>query len=209
MFRNNSALVGGGIQLLDYSFMYLQPHTHILVEDNRAEYVGGAIYTNNKARADPCVFQFDSQTTKGTIIVNFVNNKAGYAGSSLYGGMNSCCEKFSCEEFYEMFNTSNTEADPSAVASDPATMCFCDHGKRKPNCSYHNRVYSTHAFPGQDFPVRLAVVGQGIHGVVPGAVRAYFDSSYNATLGLTQNSQASKKPYCVDFYYSVNTKREQ
>ena len=94
--------------------------------------------------------------------------------------------------------TSNTEADPSAVASDPATICFCDHGKRKPNCSYHNRVYSTHAFPGQDFPVRLAVVGQGIHGVVPGAVRAYFDSSYNATLGLTQNSQASKKPCCVD-----------
>ena len=73
------------IQLLDSSFMYLHPHTHILLEDNRAEYVGGAIYTNNKARADPCVFQFDSQTTKGTIIVNFVNNKAGYAGSSLYG----------------------------------------------------------------------------------------------------------------------------
>ena len=57
IFRNNSALFGGGIQLLDSSFMYLQPHTRILLEDNRSEYVGGAIYTNNKACADPCVFQ--------------------------------------------------------------------------------------------------------------------------------------------------------
>ena len=202
VFRNNSALVGGGIQLLDSSIMYLRPHTRILFEDNRAEYVGGAIYTNSKADADPCVFQFDSQTAIRTIVMNFVNNEAGYAGSSLYGGIYDC---YSVDEFYEAFNTSNTEADPSAIASDPGTMCFCDHGKRKPNCSYYNRVYSTHAFPGQDFPVRLAVVGQGIHGVVPGAVRAYFNSSYNATLGLTQNSQASKKPYCVNFYYSVNT----
>jgi predicted outer membrane repeat protein len=33
------------MQLLSKSYMYLKPHTRVLFEDNKADYVGGAIYT--------------------------------------------------------------------------------------------------------------------------------------------------------------------
>ena len=46
-FRRNSALIGPGVQLLESSYIYLEPHTHILFEDNKAGYVGGAIYIEN------------------------------------------------------------------------------------------------------------------------------------------------------------------
>ena len=59
--------------------------------------------------------------------------------------------------------------------------------------------YST----GYDF------LGPELDGVVPGAVRAYFDSSDNATLGESQISQVSDKPYCVNFNYSVSTTEKE
>ena len=209
VFRNNSVPVGGGIQLLGSSYMYLRPHTHILFENNTADYVGGAIYTDTVA-GGPCVFVIDPPTMNSTIEVNFIHNTAGYAGSSLYGHMESCCEDISCKHFYTIFNTSNTEQDPSAFASDPNHICFCEDGKRQPNCSDNNNVYNTHAFPGQDFSVRLAVVGFRIHGVVPGAVRAFIDkSSTNATIGSAQSSQVTNKPYCVDLNYAIMSTLEK
>ena len=45
IFSNNSGYTGGGVSL-DYSFMYLMPHTHVVFENNQAYYRGGAIYTN-------------------------------------------------------------------------------------------------------------------------------------------------------------------
>lgn len=58
LFKNNSALVGGGIQLLDSSDMYLRPNTSILFESNHADYVGGAIYTDYRDQF-PCFFQYN------------------------------------------------------------------------------------------------------------------------------------------------------
>ena len=43
IFRDNSAFAGGGMQLLDSSYMYFQPHTHILFARNHAEEVGGVV----------------------------------------------------------------------------------------------------------------------------------------------------------------------
>ena len=86
-------------------------------------------------------------------------------------------------------------------------VCLCDDGKYQPNCS--NNVYSIRAFPGQDFAIRLAVVGAGFAGVVPGSVRAYFgDFSQSASLGPLQSSQASNRPYCMNFNYSVYTTKK-
>lgn len=35
IFKNNSAVIGAGIQLLQQSFLYFEPHTSILFEDNQ------------------------------------------------------------------------------------------------------------------------------------------------------------------------------
>lgn len=126
--------------------------------------------------------------------------------------MSLCCITPQCMEFYGIFQVKNTEQDPSAISSDPYDVCLCEEGKHQPNCAI--RSWCTSAFPGQEFSVRLAVVGNGgnsdgtFDGVVPGAIRAYFDSSYNATLGFSQTSQASDRALCEDFNYSVGTTEE-
>lgn len=198
MFKKNSGLVGGGIQLLDSSYLYLHPNTHILFEKNHVDFVGGAIYTDY-GDTDDCIFRADLQSYK-SIDVNFTENVAELSGNSLYGGGLETCGV----PFYYIFNVSNTETDPSAVASDPNAICLCTDGKRKPNCSPFSRSYSTEAFPGQEFPIHLAVVGASFNGVVPGAIRAFLDPS-NGTLGSSQYSQVSDKPTCMTFFYSVKS----
>ena len=195
VFRNNSARAGAGISLILDSYMYLEPHTHILFEGNHADYVGGAIYTDGKS-GDPCFYHIMDSSMYNTVTVDFVGNTAGFGGSSLYGN-----NRFSqCKNFYNIFNTSNTETDPSALASDPHSVCLCDEEKLQPDCSIS--PYSTSAFPGQIFPVRLAVIGDLFEGVVVGAVRAY-SSSIHATVG--PSSQSYDKPSCGNFNFSVNS----
>ena len=104
--------------------------------------------------------------------------------------------------FYNIFNTSNTETDPSAIASDPQKVCFCDDNKLQPNCS--NLNYSTNVFPGQVFPICLAVVGGEFDGVVTGAVRAYFNHFIDATI--VPSSQNSDIPFCSNLNYTINSR---
>ena len=193
-FRNNSALVGTGIQLFQNSYIYFEPHTHILFEGNHAGYVGGAIFTDSKP-GDPCFYHV--MDSPKTVTVDFVRNTADLAGSSIYG------EVLKCKNFPSVFNTSNTEKNPSAIASDPERLCLCDGDKLKPDCSI-SRTYLTRAFPGQVFPVRLAVVGGKFDGVVAGAVRAYLLSPNNHA-AIAHTSQTSVKPLCNNFYYAINS----
>ena len=53
IFSYNSGYTGGGMSL-DYSFMYLMPHTHVVFENNQAHYRGGAIYIR---LVDQCFFK--------------------------------------------------------------------------------------------------------------------------------------------------------
>ena len=205
VFKSNSGSVGGAIQLTTTSYMSLLSHTHMLFEDNRADYVGGAIFVDNSYddAAVKCFSPVDpSEEDIGT---RFINNTAPVAGSSLYVGRNKC--------FPTVFNLSNTEADPSAFASDPVNICLCNKGKHFPACSGHDETYSTEAFPGQNFPIRLAVVGAldfvDKNGVVPGAIRAYVNASDRLAVRLSGYTQASDKPRCLDFNYSVNTREKR
>ena len=194
VFRNNSAAAGAGISLMFDSYMYLEPHTHILFEGNHADYLGGAIYTDGKS-GDPCFYHVMESSMNNTVTVDFVGNTAGFGGSSFYGN-----NALHCKNFHNIFNISNTEMDPSALASDPHRVCLCDKEKLQPDCSIP--FYSTSAFPGQIFPVRLAVIGESFGGVVVGAVRAY-SYSINATVG--PSSQSYDKPSCGNFNFSVNS----
>ena len=208
-FYNNSGLIGGAIQLLDSSTMLLKSNTSILFEKNHADYVGGAIFID--MNSDLCFFHVNSENDNDNTKVYFNNNTANISGSSLYGiGCLSnplfpfCSNLCNLTQTCDIFEVSNTEADPSAVASDPPTdVCLCTSGKRQPHFQSDDS-YSTHAFPGQEFPIRLAVVSSLQRGVVPGDVRAYSITPQGA-LDESQLSQASSKPYCKDLYYSVKT----
>ena len=161
--------------------------------------MGGAIYTDSKL-GDTCFYHvIDSQSSNNTVQVTFVGNTAELAGSSIYGDAVTCTRN---SPFFKIFNISNTETDPSAIASDPEKVCFCDDNKLRPKCTNSNNAYNTHAFPGQVFPVCLAVVGGGFDGVVTGAVRAYLNHTINATVA--PKSQTSDVPFCKNFSYSIN-----
>ena len=114
-FKNNSGNIGVGIQLRSSSYMHLQAGTFILFENNHAHYVGGGIYIDHDDQ-DGCFF--DSESSQSEVL--FINNTANLSGSSLYGkGIELCCIGSDCTNFFDIFNTSNTEADPSAIGSDP------------------------------------------------------------------------------------------
>jgi len=98
--HNNSGKLGAGLSLFMNSFLYLKPHTNLLLLNNKAQYFGGAIFTDLEVEIPGTVFFASSrysqkvlgeQTAVNTIHVEFVNNTAGTAGSSLYGGyLNDC-----------------------------------------------------------------------------------------------------------------------
>ena len=115
----------------------------------------------------------------------------------MYGDLQECSQK----DFYAVFNITNTEADPSAIASDPYKVCMCENDKHQPNCS--RREYSVSVFPGQVFSLRLAVVSAGpFVGVVRGAIHAYFNSQ-GPTLGSSQESQIGRRPRCENYNFSI------
>ena len=205
-FQNLSALVGGGMHFVSSSYVHLLPHTTLLFVDNRAEYVGGAIYIEPD-KQDLCFYDNNaSLSLNETVKMVFINNTAGYGGSILYGdGFDQCAS------YDEVINVSNTEADPSAVAGEPYDVCFCEFGKLQPNCL--TKSFTARAFPGQDFTIRLAVVSnfaKGGAGVVPGAIRAYFmNGTSNTLFDDNQISQASDVPHCKNFSYSLKSKQRE
>ena len=80
IFRNNSDNTGGGMRLHE-SYMYLMPHTHIVFQNNRAIYKGGAIFISD---VDQCFIEEVSPNFTDTVRVTFINNTAGSAGTSIY-----------------------------------------------------------------------------------------------------------------------------
>ena len=196
VFRNNTSFTVGTIMLIESSIISLELYTHILFENNHADYVGGAIYADHTASEQYCFFNASSGIDHRQ--VDFIGNTASYGGSSLYGGLQGCSE----EDFDAVFNITNTEADPSAIASDPYAVCSCENNKHQPDCSRENLI-TVSVFPGQVLSLRLAVVGaSGFQGVVRGAIHAFL-ASHEAKLGSYQESQISGKPSCDNYIYSI------
>jgi predicted outer membrane repeat protein len=203
VFRNNSAVIGGGIRLRSPSSLFLMPDSHLLFENNHADYAGGAIYSDSLPQGG-C---FYNTYHSGTARADFIGNTANYAGASLYRGIGT-----ECTNFDKIFNVTNTDADTSAIASDPFEVCICEDDDIWPNCSRGKKFYITRAFPGQNIPIRLAAVGINYGdfgpkrvGIVPGVVRAYSISA-NTTLGPYQVSQVIDKPHCKVVSYSISVK---
>ena len=132
-FRDNRAIYGAGLMLLDNSFIYLRPNTHIIFSHNHATYAGGAIYVQSDKydTYNPnCFYQFDvvNQTiSELNIQILFASNTASFAGSALYGGfidfcfltLISCCRGTKNNSFDSAFQVQNTDDDSTAISSDP------------------------------------------------------------------------------------------
>ena len=186
--------------------MFLNQHTHIIFVNNHAKFRGGAIHvaqqsTNYILIKRDCFFQADQDFSD--IRIDFINNTAGEAGSSLYIPPINRCDakvgKASGQRAFEMiFNLENTESDPSTITSDPSHICSCLPGHHMAKCS--EDFERVDAYPGQDFTLRLAVLGT-MDGAVPGAIQSY--PAANSHLGSLQDTQQSDYAYCQNFTYTV------
>ena len=216
-FRDNRGYFGTGLALLMNSFLYLKPHTNILFSNNHAHVVGGAIFTDMEliipGSTLPCFFQVLAEGEEGdalqTIRVEFDNNTADIAGSSLYGGYVDQCHGFGENYriglivFRKIFHYNYS--DPSVISSDPIRVCFCTGtSSLQPDCE--KGKYQVGVYPGELFNLAVVLVGQA-NGTVPGVVHSSFDVETSASLGNLQNSQKIDEASCTSLYFSVSSTR--
>ena len=211
----NTAYYGAGLLLMQNSFMFLSPGTHIHFSNNSAKTVGGAIVSDFDLQVPtvcPCFFQLDhsdeiNDYNSDSIMVTFHNNTAGLAGSAIFGGRVTECLFYRGSgkiNFNETFLVNNTEADPSAVTSDPYFVCFCPTDSNLPNCSLYK--HSVEVFPGDNFHVSMATVGGNGDGTITGVVHSKFLKSYpNTSFAPLQAAQNSDKLFCSDLNYTVHS----
>ena len=208
-FRNNSAVNGAGIMLLENSYLQLRNNTSITFADNHASEKGGAMYIDGNRNLQrgmiriQCNIQYHSEDK---IQIHFLNNTAGTAGSSLYWTTADFCTPYFLTNSVKYLlqtisNLQNTESDPSAVSSDPIRICQCLARHHMPNCN--SACPPIRAYPGEDFTLCLAVVGT-MNGTVPGTIYAEFpQTSPPAKLGDLQDTQHNEYANCNDVTYTV------
>ena len=127
-FFNNTAYQGGAMSLSD-SPVTIAYNAHVVFQDNRADYVGGAIYSTGNdivnyisvgLRVDSCQILFGANST-----VEFINNTAVSGGSAMYGISEStlvCGERSMENQYDNLYQTVSIQPDDfSAVSSDPLT----------------------------------------------------------------------------------------
>ena len=125
------------------SFLYMGPNVTLIVANNKATNKGGGIYVNinevyhlTEGRATPfdynsyCFYQLVPKVryhTSNLPKIYFVNNTAGYAGDSIYGGLDKECiikfyrERHKLDDIIDILH----QLSPSEMADDPNTLCFC------------------------------------------------------------------------------------
>ena len=188
-FRNNTDVHGGGLVLGENSQMFLKPHTNITFTGNHAQSVGGGIYVQyeNFLSHPSCFFELDfsitmNRTLLDTVAIVMTNNTAEMAGSALYGGSVDNCFLYAPLAWKNFFYFATSEievferifrispGDLSSVSSKPTGVCFCN-SSNKLDCG--RKIHEISKFPGEEFRVSVAVVGQR-NGTVPGRVVANF-----------------------------------
>ena len=231
-FTDNQATNGGAMTLIS-SFLYVAINATVEFTRNQADELGGAIYISKPRQDYMCdVFTTNSLPTCSvrvwsTIIptcevfsITFNQNKAGIAGSAIYGGQTSAClpTGYACyskcpfptiTDMYQ-YNGVNDSSDLSDFTSDPTRACFCENGL--PNC--YNVVRTITVHPGEQFILSLAIVGYGL-GTVPGSVIARVRGE-NVILNNRQTLLGSELEYsqeiggreCQDVGYSITSERD-
>ncbi len=214
IFRNTNSY-GGGLLLLQNSFMFMSRGTIINFLENHAMTVGGALFSDFDLQIptkSPCFYQLDISGSSAdnnlisTIKVNFQNNTSGLAGSAIFGGrINSCFSyrhSYVNNVFEKVFKIKNTVNDPSAITSDPYYVCFCLDESSLPNCAVGSHNVSV--FPGDNFQVSAATVGSSREGTIPGVVHSQFIKSYpNTSFGYLQAAQNSIGRYCSTLNFTI------
>ena len=202
-FIGNRGYYGGGIHLqcdystgvIKHSLLSLSDTTlvgKLYILNNTAKTYGGGIVAGEECK---CIFR-----NMPTIIM--INNTAGIAGDSIYGGSLDTCD-------HELFTPSdvrlsiNNDSDwsPSEISSNPDRVCFCDATATSGNCNCIT-IKEREVFPGETFSVLTTTAGQ-CGGFSPGVVR----TKHSGPSGMIEPQQIVQEldTACANLTYTVRT----
>ena len=145
-------------------------------------------------------------SSNDSLVLKFIENSAGEAGSVLYGGQLDYCKLFiesgneiryddsPIECFRNISYIENDDNITAEIASDPVLICFCND--EVPNCMAER---SAQTMTGRTFSLSLVTVGQGNFTVLS-SVRVGLDSHFQ--LDPVQNIQTIGK-VCSNVTYSL------
>ena len=168
IFHNNTGVdVGGGLIMIDDSYLVFEDHSFINFTQNSAEN-GGAIYVeNNGLTQSACFYQISDYKHPKSTKVYFFDNQASEAGTALFGGKIYCelfnTQFFSSKQIFEEIFDYSTQTGPSVISSEPTDVCFCD-GNNTINCSRTQLTMT--AYPGEEINISVVTVGLK-NGVAP------------------------------------------
>ena len=200
-----------GSILLQHSFIFFKPNSHLQFTNNTSLTEGGAILIQS---ATPiCFFQFISLHETGNIknlnvTVTMENNTALRAGDTIYSELdfehcgllkpetNQIFSQLTESMFWSIFHLKHNQST-SEVASQPYKVCICQDGI--PNCNVRQVIQSS-VFPGQSFSISAVSVGM-FNGTAPATVRTV---TSKASLAAGQSFQNTPR-YCSNLTYSVYT----
>ena len=203
-FINNTAYRGAGLLMTanSYSYLYLNTSVSMNFINNTASHTGGAIEVQQNVvqlgletlSITSCFYQYHELDK----IFYFEGNKAGVAGSVLYGGATDNCLIGGTTNSFLDISTFVNQSDHSLISSDPRCVCFCLNGNKVPNCSPD--TLSKSAIPGENIDFTIAVVGQHDN-VTTGIVNI----SSNTGEHSNQNISSAK---CTSLKYMIKVQDE-
>ena len=181
------------------SSLYLHPKARLLLINNKAINKGGAIYVEDNEPhikddySDSCFYQLVGYNISHLPRIDFINNTAGYAGDSVYGGLSKeCILKTPIRyklKFDDFFNISN-QFSPTEMAGDPNRVCLC---KSAATVVCNWQPYSLSCYQGQSLHLIFIATNNKNHyqkyGATPALISVAINSAYDAQLGKGQSAQ--------------------
>ena len=214
----NQAKYGGGLYLWNsnlYLFTNVLGHFKgniINFKQNFATQYGGAIYVNDDSSMcsrikterpnwSACFLQIISFKV-GPTYLNFSQNHAKSAGSTIFGGLLDRCVVQNGSHPSNLTGTSflslvSNIDSLDTITSYPARVCFCR--ERKPDCSYeHPPIY---VMKGHPFTLPVVAVDQANHTAKYWSITSFLNSRRGG-LGIDQRTQKTKES-CTDLEFNV------
>ena len=195
-FTGNNGKLGGALFIRNGQII-LHKHSNIIITHNRAD-LGAGIFVDNPRypfRNPYCFFHFPTGTQIRQLDypqIEFLNNTAGIAGNSIYGGYLDECviqelsHRPGIRLFVQIFripwNNSLTE-----VSSSVHHLCFCVN--KKPKCGIFKQC--TSVYPGEQFKVSAVAAGQ-MNGTVPAVILSEVVQTHSVTASLDSQQDAQQ-----------------
>ena len=162
LLTNNTAISGGGVYLEHDSLIVLDSSTRLHLYNNTAEKFGGGMYVDNAWNTWYCfVISFDRMAKP---MIKFSGNRAYGSGQNVYGNIpEGICypPPFNGKDYVVIrtFGNVGSKCNQTTISSDPFRVVPCDGFCVNTNDKARYQKLPA-VFPGQDFSLTLAAIGQ-------------------------------------------------